>query len=79
MNKLRMIFAAACAARGAGMAAAAAIISRKHRSYGYQYNTRSRYDDEDGPNLCWLTLFGMLGIGLIGFGAWYATLAVICD
>jgi len=67
-----MIFAAACAARGAGMAAAAAIISRKHRSYGYQYNTRSRYDDEDGPNLCWLTLFGMLGIGLIGFGAWYA-------
>jgi hypothetical protein len=56
------------------MAAAAAMISRKHRnaSFGQYRSSRSYYDDDhDGPNMCWLTIFGIVGVILIGTGAWY--------
>mmetsp|Transcript_68927 Transcript_68927/g.111834 ORF Transcript_68927/g.111834 Transcript_68927/m.111834 type:complete len:496 (-) Transcript_68927:317-1804(-) len=55
------------------MAAAAAMINRKNRSLGYQRSYRSNYqEDDDGPNLCWMLVFGVCGVTLIGFGAWYA-------
>jgi hypothetical protein len=60
------------------MAAAAAMIaSRKHRNLGSRYGaSRGHYsahdEDGDGPNMCWIVLFGVCGVALIGSGAWYA-------
>ena len=57
------------------MAAAAAMISRKHRYGGYNaspYRSRSSLDDDDGPNTCWMIIFAICGVSLIGMGAWYA-------
>lgn len=57
------------------MAAAAAIISRKNRYGGYNsspYRSRSSFDEDDGPNACWLMIFAVCGVSLVGMGAWYA-------
>ena len=51
------------------------MISRKHRYGGYNstpYRSRSSLDDDDGPNTCWLMIFAVCGVSLMGMGAWYA-------
>ena len=55
-------------------AAAAFAASRKSRIGGYGGYRRSSYQDsdDDGPNMCWVVLFGVCGIALLGSGAWYA-------
>ncbi len=60
----------------AGMSAAFVAAARtRGRGFGYNFGNRGRsYLDEDdaGPSMCWLAIFGMVGVALISSGAWYA-------